>query len=184
MGWGESSWRRLGAATARSLVETHLVTAEAGEGLLAGEGHERQLKQSASANQLSGAFEVQVNPGVPCNDFPRVAGTAPNQQFRLAVQDVAAFAATQCTFYSPNVQYVTQISTKCRVNPQTTLARSVYIEYKTIGVDDSAIRTCFNDNIQHLIGDGYYGAWYVNPALPAAGQDKWRVTAPLPVAPP
>ncbi|GAB4818662.1 hypothetical protein N2152v2_005708 [Parachlorella kessleri] len=172
-----------GAATARSLVETHPVTAEASEDLFVGDGHQRQLKQSGT--QLSGAFEVQTNPGLPCNDFNRDAGTPPNQQYRQGVQYMVAFAANLCGFYD-TAQPVTKLSTKCRVDPQTKLARSVFIEYTTISFVDSTQRACINNYIQQFISGGNYGYDYVNEPLqlyvlqyPNSGYGKWVITAPL-----
>ncbi|GAB4824241.1 hypothetical protein N2152v2_011287 [Parachlorella kessleri] len=80
--------------------------------------------------------EVDVNPGLTCHDYPRAAGDSPNAAYRQAAQELFAEVARECNIPVPSSgKVLAHISTLCKADPKTKLAKSILLSAKTVPLD-------------------------------------------------
>ena len=124
-------------------------------------------------------MEVEVNPGLVCNDYPRAGDEGANAMFRQAAQELTALLAGMCDIPTPSSgKYLSQISTLCKADPKTKQAKSILISAKTIPLDDAQLE-CFDQTVQLGTQTAAF-ACYVNFLMASASPEVARWAPPLP----
>ncbi len=125
-------------------------------------------------------METPVNPCLPCNDYPRAAGDGANGIYRQAAQELSSLLAGICGITLPsNGKLLAQISTLCKADPKTKLAKSILLSAKTIPLDDTQLQ-CFGQAMQlGSLAGGVFGC-YVNNLMISASPDVqvWEAVIP------